>query len=104
LRQLGVICGEARCIAGASALLRHNDDQGKPADFLFADEQIAGLCGMSMCGALVMPLRNRPLVLLATKEANTDCCPSLEGSCVDAIFDFRTSSAELHILLKQLRN
>lgn len=104
LKTIGVECGEARCLAGASALLRRDENNGKPADFLFADEKIAGMCGVSMCGALMLPLKNRPKVLLATKDAAGKCLARIEGSCVDAVFDFRTSAAELGVLLKNLRN
>ena len=103
LVSMGIECGEARCIAGASALLRRNEKCGQPADFLFADEKIAGTCGVSMCSALVLPLRNRPTVLLATKNHDSGSCEKIEGSCVDAIFDFRVSATELGELLVSLR-
>jgi hypothetical protein len=104
LKLLGVECGDARCLAGASALLRRDEDNGKPADFLFADEKIAGMCGVSMCGALMLPLRNHPKVLLATTDHTGECESKIEGSCVDAVFDFRTSAAELKVLLLRLKS
>jgi response regulator RpfG family c-di-GMP phosphodiesterase len=104
LKTIGVECGEARCLAGASALLRRDEDSGQPADFLFADEKIAGMCGVSMCSALMLQLKNRPTVLLATKNHAGQCEAKIEGSCVDAVFDFRTSAAELGVMLKNLRN
>lgn len=104
LGSLGVDCQEARCLAGASALLRREESMKTPADFLFADEQMGGLCGMSMCSALLLPLRKRPRVLLATKGAPNESCEKPKRQFVDAMFDFRTSSAELGVLLRRLIN
>jgi hypothetical protein len=100
---MGIECWEARCLAGASALLRRDEMLGKPADFLFADEELGGLCGMSLCAALLLPLRNRPRVLLATRYARTSECRDMENNCVDAVFDMNTSAAELRVLLHKLQ-
>jgi len=104
LSALGVESADARSLAGAAALLRRDESSGTPADFLFADEKIAGTCGKSMCGALMLKLRHRPTVLLATQGERVGSCDGVEGSCVDAMFNFRTSAAELGVLLRQLRN
>ncbi|MCP4092875.1 MAG: hypothetical protein GY747_05435 [Planctomycetes bacterium] len=98
---LGVNCQEARCPAGASALLRQEEGKETPADFLFADEKMGGLCGMSLCSALLLPLRKRPSVLLATKGAPSENCDQPKRQFVDAMFDFCTSSAELGVMLRR---
>jgi hypothetical protein len=103
LAVLGVESSDARSLAGAAALLQRDESFGTPADFLFADEKIAGTCGKSMCGALMLKLRHRPTVLLATQGERAGSCEDVAGSCVDAMFDFRTSAAELGVLLRQLR-
>jgi CheY-like chemotaxis protein len=104
LFSLGVDCHEANCLAGASALLRREESMETPADFLFADEQMGGLCGMSLCSALLLPLRKRPSVLLATKGTPSEICAQPKRQFVDAMFDFRTPSAELGVLLTRLIN
>jgi len=102
LYSLGVDYQEAQCPAGASALLRREESQDTPADFLFADEKLGGLCGMSLCSALLLPLRKRPSVLLATNSSPEKSCLNVEEPPVDAMFHYHTSTSELGVIMRRL--
>ncbi|MGB0952056.1 MAG: hypothetical protein ACPG31_02410 [Planctomycetota bacterium] len=103
LTALGIEAWEANCASGAAAVLRRDELRGRPVDFLFVDGHFGGICGMSLCAALCMALRQRPEVLLtAPLDAALDSS-ALSRSGISTVIEADCSSRELEVLLGSYR-
>lgn len=103
LSALGIEAWEANCPSGAAAVLRRDELRGRPVDFLFVDGHFGGICGMSLCAALCMALRNRPEVLLTTPVDVALDSAALSRSGISSVIEADSSSRELEVLLGSYR-
>lgn len=100
LQSLGITAALATCPSGAAAVLREDEANGRAFDFLFVDGQFGGICGMSLCAALCMPLNKRPKVLLQAPMEKVRDSRALARSGVHAVIDPEPLREELQVLLE----
>ena len=99
LSSLGVDVWEARSASGAAAVLRREEARGVSFDLLLVDGRFGGICGMSLCAALCIPLEHRPEVILQTPTESPLDGKALARSGIGAVIDPEFSRQELHALL-----
>ena len=99
LGSLGIETWEANCASGAAAMLRREELRGRPIDFLFVDGHFGGICGMSLCAALCMPLRRRPEVLLTAPFDRPLDSAALARSGISSVIEADCPKEDLQALL-----
>jgi len=103
LASFGIRTREASTASGAASILRRADMRKQPVDYLIVDGRFQGICGMSLCAALCVPLRQRPMVLI---QAPLEACldkDALQRSGVDAVIEADFDLDSLSQLLQGFR-
>ena len=103
LSGLGIETLEASSASGAAAVLRHDEARGKAFDFLVVDGRFGGICGMSLCAALCIPLARRPVVILQSSTETKLPSQALSRSGISAVIDPDFPREDLQSLLLGFR-
>jgi hypothetical protein len=104
LGSFGIQTREANTASGAASILRRADMRKQPIDYLIVDGHFQGLCGMSLCAALCVPLRQRPMVLLQAPIENCLDMATLERSGIHAVIEANFDREALNQMLQGFRS
>ena len=104
LASFGIQTREANSATGAASILRRADMRKQPIDYLIVDGRFQGICGMSLCAALCVPLRQRPMVLLQAPIEDCLDKDTLERSGVHAVIDADFDQNDLNQSLQSFRS
>ncbi|MDA0668049.1 MAG: hypothetical protein O3A95_08375 [Planctomycetota bacterium] len=104
LGSFGIQTREATSAAGAASILRRADMRKQPIDYLIVDGRFQGICGMSLCAALCVPLRQRPMVLLQAPIEDCLDRATLERSGVHAVIEADFDLGALDQMLQSFRS